>query len=445
MLRHPRVLAGTTFAALALGLAPQVKGQSPVDRPSPQSGSLPPGAAGAAGAGTAGGAAPGDVGAPAPGGASGTAAPPSGAPAGGTPATSPFAPPAAAGAGLDGVGAGPSPSLSSGLGGGLGDGGSYFGMLGDGAPTPRLNLLVRPGNVPPPPGIPRPGVPPSPPQLPRAGSSAAAVLPSVQQLKICENQSPKPQDRIYFTFNYFNNLNQDLNERLGSQITDVQVYRYVLGLEKTFLEGRASAGLRLPINNLSSTSRIPGFGGTSTAAGDLAAIFKYAVLEDRDTGSLVSLGLLVSTPTGPGEFAGARGFRSLRNTALTPFIGYILNRGDLYFQGFSSIEVPLDQRDVTVIYNDLGVGYYVYRAPEPDRFLSAVVPTFEVHVNTPVDHRGFPNPGDLFTNSYDVVNLTSGCNFVLNNGGVLTLGVVTPVTGPRPFDIEAIAQFNLRF
>ena len=28
---------------------------------------------------------------------------------------------------------------------------------------------------------------------------------------------------------------------------------------------------------------------------------------------------------------------------------------------------------------------------------------------------------------------------------ILTLGLATPVTGPRPFDLEAIVQFSFRF
>jgi len=272
-----------------------------------------------------------------------------------------------------------------------------------------------------------------------------AILPSIQQLKISENQSPRPQDRIYFSFNSFNDVNGSLNDRFGSQFSDINVYRYVLGLEKTFFEGRASVGLRLPINNLSSKASLPGFGGTSTAVGDLAAIVKYAFWDDRDAGNLMSVGLMVSMPTGPGDFAGARGFRSPRNTALTPFVGYVFSRGDFYLQGFTSLEIPLDDQEATIMYNDIGVGYFVYKAPEPDQFLSAIAPSFEVHVNTPLNNRGFTQISDLEVNTYDVVNLTSGCNFVLGGRGVLTLGVVTPVTGPRPFDIETVAQFNLRF
>ncbi len=403
---------------------------------------------------------PGDVGAPSPGAGTGAGIPGQGgaAPASaGTPenangsdsaadGTSPLTQPGADPAGTGVLNEGPDVTAFTGLGGTVGDtGNGFFGMIGDGSPTSRVRTFARPGNVPSPPGIPNPGVPPTPPRIPRVGTNAVAILPSIQQLKISENQSPRPQDRIYFSFNSFNDVNGTLNDRFGSQFSGVNIYRYVLGLEKTFFEGRGSAGLRIPIHNLSSQSTLPGFGGTSTSAGDLAAIFKYAFWDDRDAGNLMSAGLMVSMPTGPGNFAGAKGFVSPRNTALTPFIGYVFSRGDFYLQGFTSLEVPLDQNEATILYNDLGVGYFVYKAAEPGQFLSAIAPTFEVHVNTPLNNRGFYNIQDLTTNTYDAVNLTSGCNFILGGRGVLTLGVVTPVTGPRPFDIESVAQFNLRF
>ena len=44
-----------------------------------------------------------------------------------------------------------------------------------------------------------------------------------------------------------------------------------------------------------------------------------------------------------------------------------------------------------------------------------------------------------------MVNITSGVNFEFYRTAVLTLGFVTPVTGPRPFDYEATALLNIRF
>jgi hypothetical protein len=336
--------------------------------------------------------------------------------------------------------AGTGPSLSSGLGGSLSGPSTYFGMVGDPPPISRLFTF----RVPTPPPIPAPGKPPTPPGVHPGLGRAVAVLPSIRGFKVSENQSPAPQDRIYFSSNFYDNLNGKVNQRFDSGVSNLQAYRYILGLEKTLLDGRASIGLRLPIDSLSVKSSIPGLGGTTHAAGDLAAIMKYALIQDRDAGRLLSVGLLVSMPTGPSSFAGAHGIRSPHNPALQPFVGFIQSYGDLYFQGFSSVDVPLNPNDVTMMYNDLGMGYYVYRSDDYSRLITAIAPTFETHVNTPLNHRNPYNLNDL-AGTYDNVNLTFGTNFQIHRRGLLALAIVEPVTGPRPFHLETLVQFNLRF
>src|SRR5262249_58454648 len=109
---------------------------------------------------------------------------------------------------------------------------------------------------------------------------------------------------------------------------------------------------------------------------------------------------------------------------------------------------PTDSRDVTIFYNDFGVGYYLYRRHDCERILSAIAPTFEAHVNTPLDHRGSPRPGEGFLPSLirtpDVLDLTAGTNFEFNDRARLAVGVCVPVTGPKPFDVEALAQLRGR-
>ena len=91
---------------------------------------------------------------------------------------------------------------------------------------------------------------------------------------------------------------------------------------------------------------------------------------------------------------------------------------------------------MTILSNDVGLGYYLYRNPDADGFLTAIAPTFEVHVNTPLNHRDVFDANDR-AGTPDVVNLTYGVNFGFARSAVLTLGFVTPVTGPKPFDYEA--------
>lgn len=73
-----------------------------------------------------------------------------------------------------------------------------------------------------------------------------------------------------------------------------------------------------------------------------------------------------------------------------------------------------------------------------------MAPTFEIHVNTPLNHRNAFNPIDPAATS-NMVNFTYGLNVGLGRRSLLTFGFVTPLTNPKPFDFEVIALFNIYF
>lgn len=273
-------------------------------------------------------------------------------------------------------------------------------------------------------------------------------MPSVRGFKIAENQSPQPQNRVFFTFDYFTDLNGALNRRFEAPIGNLLAYRYIFGFEKTFDDGRGSFGARLPLDQLTANSTISGNfakpGGTSTALNDLSLFTKYVLKADPETGSLLSVGLEMTLPTGPSQFAGAKYIQGIRSTEIQPFIGYLLIRDRFYLHGFTSLSVPSSVRDVTMVYNDIGVGYFLFRSDDPDNFITSVAPTFEVHVNSPLTHRDWFNANDP-SGTADVVDLTYGVNVGFFRQSVLTFGWVTPVTGPRPFNYEAVLLLNWRF
>jgi hypothetical protein len=171
---------------------------------------------------------------------------------------------------------------------------------------------------------------------------------------------------------------------------------------------------------------------------------KYILRQDPNTGSLVSDGMAVTPTTGGSQFAGAKYIQYLNTTLFQPFVGYIWNPGKFYLQGFSAFEFPVNSSQATEMYNDIGMGYFLKRTSDPTVFLTAVAPTFEVHVNSPLNHRGFDNPADPFAVAASV-NLTYGLNLEFGHNALLTLGIVTPVTGPLPFDFETLVLFNYRF
>ena len=119
-----------------------------------------------------------------------------------------------------------------------------------------------------------------------------------------------------------------------------------------------------------------------------------------------------------------------------------LGRDRFYLHGFSAIDTPASLRVATMLFNDVGIGYFVLKSTDPQDWLTAIAPTFEVHVNSPLTHGDWTNrndPGGV----PNVVNLTYGINFEFNRRSILTFGMVTPVTGPRPFDYEVLALLNV--
>jgi hypothetical protein len=321
-------------------------------------------------------------------------------------------------------------------------------MIGDLGPLPRLSLVrTAAGGG----GLPPPFPPPKPPGVP-GFRGATLVSPSIRDVKISEDQSPRPQDRVYFTFNYFQGVNDQVNTRLQAPIGYSQVFRYIGGFEKTFLDGQGSIGIRAPLDSITAntaSSRASGnFGGTSTAVGDMSIYGKYVLLENRETGSILSSGLAITLPTGPGRFAGFDTFApSPHGTSFQPFIGYIYNTGRLYFHGFTIVDVTTTGSDPVLLYNDFGLGYFI-RRPDPNALstplISMIAPTFEVHVTDPLNHRdpySLRDPAGMT----DIVNLTYGINIGIFERTLITFGVVTPVTSPKPFDFEAMAFINYFF
>lgn len=259
-------------------------------------------------------------------------------------------------------------------------------------------------------------------------------------LKIGENESPRPQDRIYVAYNFFYDVNPTLSVA-GLPITNV--HRETLGVEKTFLDGNASVGLRVPLLQVSGAQNIQ-----RQSAGDLSLIFKYAlineIIQDPDgslrPGNLLSTGLVVTAPTGQ-TAAYTSDFPVVHSTVIQPWIGAIYVRGNLFLQGFTSVAVPTDSSDTTFFFNSLQIGYQAYTAPMGS-FVNSVSPIFEVHVNTPLNNRGITR---LPVGSFDVVSVTGGVTVGLGSRSYLNIGTNTPLSGPKPYGIEAIAQLNFYY
>jgi hypothetical protein len=249
--------------------------------------------------------------------------------------------------------------------------------------------------------------------------------------KIAEGESPRPVDRVFFFYNFFGDINSSIN---GATSSSLDLHREVFGFEKTILDGDASIGVRVPFFQLAGDPA-----ADSSHFGDLSVIFKYALINDRRTGDVLSTGAVLTAPTGKSLVSAVN--PDIHAWLFQPYVGYIYNMDEIYLQGFTSIAVPTDSRDATLLFNDAGIGYRLFTTPA-DEVITAVVPAFEIHVNTPLNHRGSHSEP---VGVPDWVDLTAGCHVGLYHRSTLSIGVCTPVTGPKPFEVEALAQFNLRF
>jgi hypothetical protein len=255
-------------------------------------------------------------------------------------------------------------------------------------------------------------------------------LASAGAFKIPENESPRPVDRVFATYNYFDGVNHSLNPGFQTNL-----HREVIGFEKTFLNGNASIGMRVPFVQLTGTA-----GVDDDQISDITVVLKYAFINDRETGNVVSGGLVVTTPTGK-DFVDVDG-TVFNSTIIQPWMGYIVNASrDWYIHGFLSLDVPTDSKDIVLLGNSVGTGYWLTRN-QSSRFIYGIVPTVEAHLNIPLNHRGSEK---IPLGVPDTLDITSGFHLILRNGWALSTAVGVPITGPKPNEIEGILQLNMRF
>jgi hypothetical protein len=287
--------------------------------------------------------------------------------------------------------------------------------------------------------------------------------------KIADGATPVPTDRVFFTWNGFDDLRSRSGQTAGSfssssmtglpveimgpdavliatATKSVQVStpsltvspmgdlnREIFGFEKTFLDGKASVEVRLPI--FEGTGNFDGdFNGTHF--GDITSVFKYAWLLDPQ-GLTFSSGMALTVPTGQAIELDTSSYRSV---LFQPFVGYLYRFGDVYVQGFNSIVVSTATQDPTLLFNDISVGYRFYngRSGDPVRSIDAVL---EAHLTTPLDHRG--ESSELIVT--DIFSSTAGLHFGVGQRSFLTLGLNGTWTGPRPYGIEGIVNLDIRF
>jgi hypothetical protein len=245
----------------------------------------------------------------------------------------------------------------------------------------------------------------------RAGGAINVVNPgstSFTNPAVADCESPLPEDRASFRFNYYGNAQQVTGfgppvfapNGVGTSFAQTKQYdaeEYTFYLEKTFLDGRASLELRVPFstglsNNLNlSAGNAGGFTGAQTLTGPA---FNVATTPENSLGSngtqfgdmtlilkalaytsktlALTGGLALGLPTGDNnsvninDFSGGigQGTATIQRErlihvnnetwSLSPFLAYLHTPNDrLFTQGFVQFDFPL---------NDSNINYTEYYA-----------------------------------------------------------------------------------
>ena len=219
------------------------------------------------------------------------------------------------------------------------------------------------------------------------------------------------------------------------------LHQETFGYEQAFADRKVSFGIRLPYNQFVSAD---GF-FNSTSLGDITLISKFVISENRATGDILSAGLAVTAPTGRLTLSNTLTGQSIHPTLIQPYVGYLRTGlgGDAFIQGFSAVVVPTDASDVTLLTNSVAVGYFAYR--NPTGLLTSLVPVAELHVNTPLSHRDRTQGGSSDITFPDTVTALGGAHVGFGRATTLGFAAGAPLTGPRPFSLQATLTFNYRF
>jgi hypothetical protein len=281
-------------------------------------------------------------------------------------------------------------------------------------------------------------------QFLRNNPFAYALVPQVQRgaFKISDNESPRPEDRVFAYYTYFNRVSfpgfevvpTPFGAATVGRAFNTDVHRETFGFEKTFLGGDASIGVRMNVIQQDGDVQDDDFGDTTI-------IGKYTLINRENL--LVSIGLAVTAPTGTANAGGAGG-GTYRSVLFQPYSGFIWNRERFYVQGFNAFIVSTDDRDPRFATYDLGAGYRLYQSECcKDHWLSYVIPTAEVHANLPTTKEGFANRLD--TALPDSLITTVGVHIGLGCKANLAIGAGLPLSGPKLYDVSGMAQLNWRF
>jgi hypothetical protein len=282
-----------------------------------------------------------------------------------------------------------------------------------------------------------------------------------RRVKISENLSPIPRDRVYVTYNNFQNAVRGQNNQ------DIDVNRYTGGGEKTFWDGMGSVEFRMPFASGLNARPVLGDPGNDqgTEFGNITIIPKFILSSDQNY--VLSTGLGINLPTARDAILSAPNGVPLavyQNDAvhLLPFLGLLVTPTDnTYVISFAQVDFDTNGNDVynsfsgthsriqdpALLHLDLAVGSWIYRNDYSR--LSGIAPQVEIHYSTTMQDFDQADGFTPITNRLDTLILTGGMNFQFFNRSNLTVGCAVPVNTnhqeEKQFDAEVQVLFNRFF
>ncbi len=382
---------------------------------------------------------------------------------------------AGAAASASGSPAGPNASnlFASNVGGG---GGGSFGSSLRGASTPEMmGDFFGPGAMP---SIISngyayydPDYPPTSGPVPPPSSYATPVPGggyTLGRMKLGENSSPIPRDRIFFNYSHFTGV------PLSTQ--PISVNRYTPGFEKTFIDGLCSFEMRTPFGTTLDND-IMASGPTSDnnfQFGNMFLTLKGVLLQHDNWVFSAGSSLLLPTAEDTRVIDPITTRELLRfdnkSTHIMPFIGgaYIPSER-LFAQWIVQCDIDANGtpvkatdltgtrkigtlQDFTLLYTDVSLGYWVYKSgPGQRRAITGIAPLVEVHYNRSLNQAdSISDPGYQINQvlaDFDNVNMQTGLIFDIRNNSRLGFGYATPLGNSfdRVFDKEFRVTLNRYF
>jgi hypothetical protein len=300
-------------------------------------------------------------------------------------------------------------------------------------------------------------------ELPNAGGSL--------RVKISENNSPIPRDRVFYAFNDFFNAIPTYSQGNLTSVMDVE--RHTPGFEKTFWDGLGSIELRTPVAyTQNSKVSLDGTGPLKdTEFGNIAVAAKFLAWRSDEWAWAIGTGVNIPTASDAEIYIDGQRQFTIKNesTHILPYVGFLWQPADLfYIQGFLQVDVAangntIEQQgtrvgvltDQTLLYADISIGYWLFYNPEAS-FLMGITPTIEFHYTSTMQNADIVTAGSSlgavgFGNVYNqlaITNVTAGAHFWFGPRSVFTFAGAFPLSTreqDRMFDAEFIAQFNRFF